>query len=1026
MIQSVSPVPQPETAAALPAAFHRLMWRLDPTTVLKIGSQPVTSARDLARIVDRNRPAELEELDDLLDSGALHEWVKQHVAWDDGTAPDFLDFVANPSKFIAERCGFGTASSGNDALKIEPLALLRGLVDIQAPLKLGAWMIASTTELARLLGQATDDFALALEQSLTDGTLAGWICAREQEPRRSAILDCLRLARGLSGRATARDTFNELRFFLDPAAPLSAGSGTIRMPTDIVTIADSGRGRGAPELIDLVRRGTLERWLVARDRSGASYALASEVCILREALEAGKRDIEDTFDALCWIFCQPLRTSPTVGVAARSLDKRAWFRLTTGVTFVDFRDLAQRFANDPALLAPILRALSAGTLDDWLRLTHHPQRDAFQRALDSAELRDQAGGYRPTSVYAVCLAFWSSMPFPFNKEECAETPVALARLIDRDDAHRKKGTKLLLRGDIVAWLSGRRDPVAGLIEGLLRSIGGNNLSDAQLDKFLRTIDPTLFSVEPEARPAFLSLGTVEPGTQHLRTIHVVNRGRGVLSGEVEVTTQKDGFRVSVFPEHLSEIAQDIAVTAAIGAEGIYRTKINLATRNERGHSMAVPIFGLAQSKNSIFNKNLIFNGLISPSIAPMVALILLTMEYARIEPGVVLIFIVFVLSISFVAAAMFWSLLRRWLRYRTLNFFERTAGLGADSQRPDRRLAVVGFSGGLAIALMAWLGMETTNHSVSNCPIFGFSSQLFPAKIITANYFWTVEVGKTWRLPLLDNDRGCSGYLQVTEISPTVYGRARIVEGGRAIEYQPTAYGRTENITYRVRERGSGEVEGRATITIANKPVPPPPPPPTPAPPPPSPTVSPSFLAVRPPFTSPHDGMAAPSGAQLPTEPPRATQERRFKLHDNYDLFGNDIEKIRDIAQDDCEAACEANDRCHAFSYDKWNHYCFLKYVGNVLSLEPNSISGILESMVPQFDSQAVAIERYKGKALDGTRFRAPFYTQDNCREVCITTYNCVGYSFSRPSSECNFYYSINNIHRNSDVDSGVKRQPNQ
>ncbi|TVQ86168.1 MAG: alpha-2-macroglobulin [Chromatiaceae bacterium] len=53
--------------------------------------------------------------------------------------------------------------------------------------------------------------------------------------------------------------------------------------------------------------------------------------------------------------------------------------------------------------------------------------------------------------------------------------------------------------------------------------------------------------------------------------------------------------------------------------------------------------------------------------------------------------------------------------------------------------------------------------------------------------------------------------------------------------------------------------------------------------------------------------------------------ERRLVLIEDADLFGNDYDVLREVSLAECEAACLAAERCHAFTFNRNAGWCFLK-----------------------------------------------------------------------------------------------------
>src|SRR5262245_6771609 len=64
------------------------------------------------------------------------------------------------------------------------------------------------------------------------------------------------------------------------------------------------------------------------------------------------------------------------------------------------------------------------------------------------------------------------------------------------------------------------------------------------------------------------------------------------------------------------------------------------------------------------------------------------------------------------------------------------------------------------------------------------------------------------------------------------------------------------------------------------------------------------------------------SDAKAPAPPPVTT----YRYYEGRDIDGADFKTLRDVNFDRCTQACQQDPLCQAFSFDKWNRYCFLKH----------------------------------------------------------------------------------------------------
>jgi hypothetical protein len=150
-----------------------------------------------------------------------------------------------------------------------------------------------------------------------------------------------------------------------------------------------------------------------------------------------------------------------------------------------------------------------------------------------------------------------------------------------------------------------------------------------------------------------------------------------------------------------------------------------------------------------------------------------------------------------------------------------------------------------------------------------------------------------------------------------------------------------------------------------------------------------------------------------------------FITHKNHDLNGGDLRHIEDTDIDKCASACQADVECKAFSYDKWNRWCFIKGQVTVFRLEPNTITGLRREVPqPQSVSTPISMQRYRNKAFpwegQNTRLADSFA---DCEERCRLDTTCVAFTFFKTSNQCRLMESANKYVEDARADSGAKRQ---
>jgi PAN domain-containing protein len=167
------------------------------------------------------------------------------------------------------------------------------------------------------------------------------------------------------------------------------------------------------------------------------------------------------------------------------------------------------------------------------------------------------------------------------------------------------------------------------------------------------------------------------------------------------------------------------------------------------------------------------------------------------------------------------------------------------------------------------------------------------------------------------------------------------------------------------------------------------------------------------------------SGAQ-PTGSPPSGSTATFTTHDNYDIDGSDINRLPEIALQECVAACRADPRCLAYSFDKWHRWCFLKDRADRFRLEPNTITGLLSSISkPPIVSAPVRMHHYANKAFAyGGEDSDKAESVDACEARCTQTTSCIAYTFFKQSKQCRLMQTVTGLPvADPKADSGAKRQ---
>ena len=167
-----------------------------------------------------------------------------------------------------------------------------------------------------------------------------------------------------------------------------------------------------------------------------------------------------------------------------------------------------------------------------------------------------------------------------------------------------------------------------------------------------------------------------------------------------------------------------------------------------------------------------------------------------------------------------------------------------------------------------------------------------------------------------------------------------------------------------------------------------------------------------------------PAPAAVRLEPPPAPQAT-FSTYDNYDMIGGDLRKIQKVEHDACAFACRTDARCVAYSYDKWNKWCFTKDAASELVFTARSLTALREGAVsPTFAAGDVYFERFRNKGFPKqSQPKQLTDTFEKCEALCSETDWCAAFTYFKSTDECQRYRGTGEYFSNSNADSGAKRQ---
>jgi PAN domain len=166
------------------------------------------------------------------------------------------------------------------------------------------------------------------------------------------------------------------------------------------------------------------------------------------------------------------------------------------------------------------------------------------------------------------------------------------------------------------------------------------------------------------------------------------------------------------------------------------------------------------------------------------------------------------------------------------------------------------------------------------------------------------------------------------------------------------------------------------------------------------------------------------------TPPPISVSSPTYRVYEGKDIDGDDLAIQRSSNLASCTAACKNQAGCKAFSYDKWNRWCFLKRsVPTELRVEPNSIVAVISTASPVLSSRPVQIEKYPDARFPDIPYREFSSSSfESCKSECSYDSVCEVFTYERRNRTCKLIRRPGEYFRQSGpnqgaYDSGVKRQ---
>ncbi|AZV79422.1 hypothetical protein EBB79_17100 [Parasedimentitalea marina] len=132
-----------------------------------------------------------------------------------------------------------------------------------------------------------------------------------------------------------------------------------------------------------------------------------------------------------------------------------------------------------------------------------------------------------------------------------------------------------------------------------------------------------------------------------------------------------------------------------------------------------------------------------------------------------------------------------------------------------------------------------------------------------------------------------------------------------------------------------------------------------------------------------------------------ATTAADFVSFPGFDLPGGDVGLVRNATLETCRQSCDADDKCTAYTHDRWNNLCFLKSAAdtsNLIYVQPKADSYIAPSFAALIRSARtnIVMKKRNNKAF----FDSPYYDFESssfsqCASFCAEEDKCLGVNFS-------------------------------
>ncbi|MBT1156708.1 hypothetical protein J1C56_14000 [Aminobacter anthyllidis] len=146
-----------------------------------------------------------------------------------------------------------------------------------------------------------------------------------------------------------------------------------------------------------------------------------------------------------------------------------------------------------------------------------------------------------------------------------------------------------------------------------------------------------------------------------------------------------------------------------------------------------------------------------------------------------------------------------------------------------------------------------------------------------------------------------------------------------------------------------------------------------------------------------------------------------LSVQDGWDVMGGDLPgmPVWNVSIDQCQAQCQADGQCMAFTYDKKHAACFMKNNGSILIRNPDAAMGAKRAI--QGNLQYSSLVFAKGTVVIGGAYSNVRAGYADCVLACATDERCLAFNFDGPNKMCAMLDSVTSSSPFKGVESGLK-----